>query len=286
MAVSNRDKRVMLPSGLPVYGVTRSDARFQHFIGGYFRPEVEIRPGMTVFDVGANIGLFSLEILRRCNGDARLFAFEPATETFAYLERNLRELFPDADVPLQQCALGDHEHDATLYYNPYTSPVSTLCREAQSDARTLIDGFLKEPPEEFQRPYSRWVRRLPRGLTREILQRAGRWSQAQIVETSCRVTTMAAVMRDHAIGHIDFLKVDVEGAELDVLRGIAASDWGKIGALAVEIHDVDRRLEKIRAMVSSAGFEQVIVEQEWPFEGTNVYMLHAVRLSAPESIAR
>jgi FkbM family methyltransferase len=280
VSTAARERRVVLPNGLPVYGATRADARFQHFISGYFRPGVEISPGMTVLDVGANIGLFSVELLRRCNGNARVFAFEPAPETFAYLERNIRELFPDAEVQLRRCALGDHEHDATLFFRPRLSPTSTLYSEALSDPLQLIDGMLKEPPAEYRRAFSRWVRRLPRGLTREVLRRAGRWSQAQVVETGCHVTTLTQVMRHHAIASVDFLKVDVEGAELDVLRGIAPDDWDKIRALAVEIHDLGNRVDTIGTMVRSAGLDHVSVEQEWPFEGTNVYMLHAARGAA------
>jgi hypothetical protein len=53
---------------------------------------------MTVIDVGAHIGLFSLEVLRRCRGDVRLLAFEPAPDSFAALERKIDVEGAELDV--------------------------------------------------------------------------------------------------------------------------------------------------------------------------------------------
>src|SRR5687768_15994362 len=62
---------------------------------GLNEPEVlaafheHLRPGDVVFDIGANVVLFSL-VGARCVGvDGRVFAFEPAPSTAAVLRRNL-----------------------------------------------------------------------------------------------------------------------------------------------------------------------------------------------------
>ena len=44
----------------------------------------------------------------------------------------------------------------------------------------------------------------------------------------CRMCTVSDLIRDHALARIDLLKIDVEGAELDVLRGIAPEHWALI----------------------------------------------------------
>lgn len=44
----------------------------------------------------------------------------------------------------------------------------------------------------------------------------------------CRMCTVSDLIESHALDCIDLLKVDVEGAELDVLRGIAPEHWGQI----------------------------------------------------------
>ncbi len=44
----------------------------------------------------------------------------------------------------------------------------------------------------------------------------------------CAMTTVSALMAEHNLERIDLLKIDVEGAELDVLRGIRPEDWPRI----------------------------------------------------------
>lgn len=275
-ASGRRNRARTLPSGLRVHGATAADVRSQHFIADYFGGGLDIRPGMTVLDVGANIGLFSLELLRRTGGDLQLLAFEPAPDTFAHLERNVRSSFPAAAVRLRRVAVAAQPGEATLYHRPRVPVTSSLYRDGQGDGGALVRGMLRPPPGGAVELFPRWFRRLPPAWAERILGAAGRWSQAEVVETSCPVTTISAVLRDDGLDRVDLLKVDVEGAELDVLRGVEAEDWPRIDRLAVEVHDVDGRLEEMRRLLTSAGFE-VRTDQEWPFEGTDVHMLHAHR---------
>jgi FkbM family methyltransferase len=47
------------------------------------------KPGDTVFDIGANIGQYSLYAAKRLNSDIRILAFEPEALNFAKLNRNI-----------------------------------------------------------------------------------------------------------------------------------------------------------------------------------------------------
>jgi hypothetical protein len=99
----------------------------------------------------------------------------------------------------------------------------------------------------------------------------------KVVEVPCAMTTVSQIIRESSVEAIDLLKIDVEGAELAVLRGIDADDWPKIRAIVAEVHDFDGRVETIRAMLESEGFGWVHFGQEPLFEGTNIYMLQASR---------
>jgi hypothetical protein len=114
-----------------------------------------------------------------------------------------------------------------------------------------------------------------------MLRQSHRLASNDVVAIQCPVTTVSDVLRAHDVERVDYLKIDVEGAELEVLRGIAPDDWARIARLGAEVHDVDGRLRTIREMLASAGFADVDVDQGWPFEGTNVYMLHARRTIPP-----
>jgi FkbM family methyltransferase len=48
-----------------------------------------VRRGMTVYDVGAYIGFFSLMLARLCGADGRVFAFEPEPANFQRLKRHI-----------------------------------------------------------------------------------------------------------------------------------------------------------------------------------------------------
>jgi FkbM family methyltransferase len=51
--------------------------------------ERELRPNDVLFDVGANVGAYALVAAMQAGGNARVFAFEPAFATFAALCRNV-----------------------------------------------------------------------------------------------------------------------------------------------------------------------------------------------------
>jgi Methyltransferase FkbM domain len=136
--------------------------------------------------------------------------------------------------------------------------------------------MLQEPPPDYREVFPGWSRGLPRPLSRRLLLLAARSAGDRVVELPCTTTTLSEVLRDYAIERVDLLKIDVEGAELDVLRGIEADDWRKIAQIAAEIHDVEGRLGTVCRMLEGGGFH-VDVEQEWPFVGTHLHLLHASR---------
>lgn len=51
--------------------------------------ETYIRAGDVVYDIGANVGAYSLVIDRHTEGRAKVYAFEPSFSTFAQLNKNI-----------------------------------------------------------------------------------------------------------------------------------------------------------------------------------------------------
>ena len=272
-------ERTVLPNGLAVHGAGVGDVRLYQFIRDYFESGIPMRPGMTVIDAGANVGLFSLEVLQRCGGDVRLLAFEPAPEAFAHLERNVAEHFPDAGVHCFREALGRRPGDATFYFRPRAPVLSSLEPEsAATDWGDHADALLAdEPPPAFQDVLPPRVRRLPRFVVRPLIVASLRWMDRKTVELPCTVTTVSRVIDEQGLDAVDFLKVDVEGAELDVLEGIEERHWPRIGAIVAEVHDVDGRLARIHGLLAAHGFADVRTEQDWINAGTDVFTVHALR---------
>ena len=61
---------------------------------------------------------------------------------------------------------------------------------------------------------------------------------------------------------IDVLKIDVEGAELDVLKGISAEDWAKVQVAVIEVHDKNGNLAPVRAILRANGLTDIFEEQD------------------------
>jgi FkbM family methyltransferase len=219
-----------------------------------------LQPGDCVFDVGANIGLFTLWVYERC-GVARVFAFEPLPQTFAQLERNVRAY--SLPVELYQCGLGAAAGEWQFTYYPKATAMSGRYAEAGEDER-LARALLKNQDAALNE------------YANELM--AQRFASEQV---RCEVTTISAVLAQHGVEQIDLLKVDVEKSELDVLAGIAAHDWPRIKQVVVEVHDKQGRLAAIRELLERQGFA-VAVQQDELLGGTELYNVYAVHPSRDE----
>jgi FkbM family methyltransferase len=72
-----------------------------------------LRPGMTVIDIGANHGVYSLPMARLVGPTGQVFAYEPGSETRALLKRS-RELNGAVNLTISSFALSDGERDGRL----------------------------------------------------------------------------------------------------------------------------------------------------------------------------
>lgn len=70
-----------------------------------------IKPGMTVVDVGANIGIYTAYMAKIVGKEGRVYAFEPSPHTFNLLKKYNKNL----NVTLVQAAVGDTTGRITLY---------------------------------------------------------------------------------------------------------------------------------------------------------------------------
>jgi hypothetical protein len=72
----------------------------------YSKHGVKLSEGDCVFDVGANIGLYSLYLAQSCQS-LRVFAFEPIPDIFAILQRNVHAHAANLDIKLFNAGLSD-----------------------------------------------------------------------------------------------------------------------------------------------------------------------------------
>jgi FkbM family methyltransferase len=113
-----------------------------------------LSPGGVFLDVGANVGLVTLEVAGRAGSKRpRVHAFEPHPDNLAALKRNL-DLNPDVRVEVIEAAAGAQSGSATLLASPSRSEAGAHRIVAGEDGRgqsatfavpmTTIDQHLEE----------------------------------------------------------------------------------------------------------------------------------------------
>ncbi|PSB57168.1 FkbM family methyltransferase [Chamaesiphon polymorphus] len=142
-----------------------------------------VKPGMLVFDVGANIGDYSIILSRLVGNSGTVHTFEPASSTFKKLEERLRK---------SKCSNVNAHQKATYSEN--------------------IPIVFNEFPEDF----SVW-----NSIGKpEMLNPNGSGECVPIVNTEIvEGITLDYFCQNNGIEKIDYLKIDVEGAESDTLEG-------------------------------------------------------------------
>lgn len=158
--------------------------RLKMFVGAYEAEELSlmrqsIRPGQTIIDAGANIG-YTVRFFARAVAEAgNVYAFEPNPIIFPLLEKNVAK---SKQVATFNLGLSSRTGEIDLF----------LAGKNHS-----VASFSKKYPTMHlaYRPHER----------------------AQSVRV--KVVKGDEFVREHGIDHVDAIKIDVEGWELQVLAG-------------------------------------------------------------------
>ncbi|GAC1367946.1 MAG: hypothetical protein NVSMB32_13000 [Actinomycetota bacterium] len=121
--------------------------------GGAYEPRVMkvlrrvLKPDSVAFDIGANIGVFAVVMARLCPR-GKVYAFEPALETYQYLVRNLSANATGNFVAEQCAAYGSTGNVQFVYSSAY--PAGSFVGdqvpaggEARSVAAVRIDDYVE-----------------------------------------------------------------------------------------------------------------------------------------------
>jgi phthiocerol/phenolphthiocerol synthesis type-I polyketide synthase E len=228
----------------------------------YTRNGIRLGAGACVFDVGANIGLFSLFVASSCPG-AWIFAVEPAPPLLDILRANVARC--GTRVEVVPCGLAGHAGSAQLTFYPHTSGMSSFHASAPGEKAallTLIRNELARRPE---------AERALLGHAEELAEqrlRSETWE--------CPLRRFSDVVAEHRVERIDLLKIDVEKSEMEVLAGIDSADWRKVRQIVMEVHDLGDRLREVRMLLRARGFA-VWMEQDELYAGSDRNNVYAVR---------
>jgi FkbM family methyltransferase len=295
-------RSVVLPNDLKIYAPSEIEARtlYREIFTerAYSSNGISVTDGDCVFDVGANIGLFSIFLSRSYRG-LKLFAFEPVRQTFALLEKNagLHLNGPaGSQAKLFNFGLSDRNGTALFEYDRFMGLAATMYpREVRACARRdagmrawaeacvldlrriskLSDGQADFLLKALSKPA---VGSLAAAIIIAFLIGLMARNQILLERTECPLRTVSEVIRENNVGAIDLMKIDVEGSELDVIRGIATEDWPKIRQFVVEAHDIDGRVELLKSIFENHGYRTTVGQEDWAVHKlTNIFTIYAVR---------
>jgi FkbM family methyltransferase len=179
----------------------------------------KLRPGMTVVDIGANIGEITLTAAKRVGPEGHVFAFEPSNEIATTLEFNIKRNNL-GNVRVVRQALSDYSGEADLYES---------CGQNSDNSENFGLGSLYSA-DSNQKPVQK-----------------------------ISVTTLDEFVEKNKIDRIDLIKIDIEGAELPCLKGAKNSISRFNPLLIIEIqaatsHAAGYRPEEILSLLKEMNY--------------------------------
>lgn len=227
----------------------------------YLKNDVIIKDDSCIFDIGANIGLFSLYNLMNYEHSS-IYAFEPSPQLCEKIRYNIRDY--SERIHIHQCGLSSKEGNATFSFYPGYSIISGFKTDDKEDLRTIKSGLMgnEQPKDEFEE-----------NCINEMLEEKLKGK----VEYDCPLQTISSIIEQEQIKVIDLLKIDAEKSELEILAGIKDKDWDIIMQLIMEVHDIDNKEKNnILTLLQSKGFE-VIIDEEDELQGSGIINIFAIR---------
>ncbi len=161
-----------------------------------------IKAGDTVVEVGGHIGYFAILYAKLIGDSGSLFVFEPGENNLPYLRRNLKS---KSNAQIIEKAVSNSEGEVTFWLEDLSGQNNSMIEDYH-----LLDGNIELA-----------------GLGNAVTKRA--------VNVPCTTLDQFAAELAAVSQHIDFVKIDVEGAELLVLQGATELLKSKKASFMVEV---------------------------------------------------
>ncbi|WP_414563197.1 MULTISPECIES: FkbM family methyltransferase [unclassified Anabaena] len=265
--------KIRLSNGTKIFCLQKDEARLMYQeVQNYVKHGIQINAGDTVFDVGANIGLFTLWLFEKFNHQINVYSFEPIPDIYEVLNANVKGLNAE-NIKLFPCGLSQQSGEVKFTYYPnmtFGSTAYPIIKNSEiDDLKDIAVANFKHFPASIS-----WLRWLPYSVFSRIINYK-LTSSFQGQQVDCQLKTISEIIFEHQIEQIDLLKVDVEKSEMDVLLGIKDEDWKKIKQVFVEVHNLDFRIDQIRYLLKDKGFKNIKIEQEPILNGSDIFSLYA-----------
>jgi len=178
-------------------------ALYEIFTTKIYDKYIQIEPNDIVFDIGANIGLFSYYAV--CKGAKEVHAFEPSPEIAEVITNNFRF----DNLRLIQSAVCDKDGEIEFNINPESSINSSIQAIGNESYQVKLPAL-----------------------------------------------KLSTYIKQNSIEKIDYLKIDCEGSEYDIIQDIPTSFLtNNVKKIALEYHqNTNGKLQKLIDKLKECGF--------------------------------
>ena len=241
----------------------------------YLSDYLTLSPGSIIMDVGAHIGLFPLFALRQCKHNALISSFEPIPQC---LKKYLTPF--EEECHLYNVGVADVAKDCLIEFTVFRKDLTTATYKPQdkmiSNYNHLLDydNLLKIARYQNNLLYYQ-MKFLP--FMRPYLIKKNFKNRTMETKILCKLISLGHFIERNAINHIDFLKINVEGTEFEVVKSIELKQFFMIKQLSTKVHDIDNRVEYLAAYLREQGYLTRINRNPiYEKLGWNQYMIRAV----------
>lgn len=173
-----------------------------------------IQPGDTVIEAGAHIGYISIYLAKLTGPEGKVFVFEPSRNNLRYLTANVAS-FPQVEIVPE--AVGDTVGQASFYVENLSGQNSSLIQDYENLERNNQNAFSNQ-----------------------------HYNQMQVNVTTIDSFVVAKMIKP------DFLKIDIEGAELMALSGMTECLARDRPKLMVEVTNQE---DAVMQLMAAAGYK-------------------------------
>ena len=169
--------------------------------------ELSDRP--IIFDIGANVGLFSLYAASKYP-NAKILSYEPMTVNFKHVEKNKNLNKHCRIIPINKAVAG------------HLGEIKMVC-EQDTDFSTTAT-IMSDKSDNNK-------------------------------EVTVPCLRLQDIFDEYKIDKCDFMKMDCEGTEFDVIYGCPTDYLSRINQIAMEVHGDQKTNEELKKYLTHNGFE-------------------------------
>ena len=217
----------------------------------------------------------------KCEYDAIIYSFEPIPASFECLKKNLARF--NNKTHLYNIGISDVIEDCSIEFTLFGNDLATATYSPKdkmiSNYNPLLDYDTVLKISQHRNKFLYYQLKFLPFMRNHLMKRnfKNRTSEKKVW---CKLTSLGQFIEKNEINHIDFIKIDVEGAEFDVVKSIKSTQFSMIKQLCIEVHNINNRVQHLASYLQEKGY-LIQIHRNYIYDkpSYNQHMIYAKRPS-------